>query len=219
VRETRLQWLVVLAAVASGPAACAMLSGISEYSKDAIDAGGKIPPDETSVDNQPDVNADEPGDDDDGISESGGPVSEGGVDASPDDAADGASDADATDDVGPPEGGGEPDAGQTPDGSGGDDAGCLSMVHSNGQGQTYFDCSPPMTYTETEAQKACVASTVDAAACSANTTVCSIFGGETVICSTSCVCWGYTGGAMGHVNTGGLGHVCTCPGQLDPTWN
>lgn len=178
-----------------------------------------MPPDDTGLDNQPDVNADEPGDDD-GMSESGGPVDTGASETSSNDAADGASDANATDDVGPADTGVGPDTGPTPEAGGGDDGGCLlPVVHSNGQGQDYSDCSPLMTYTETEAQKACAANTADAAACSANTAVCNIFGGGTVICSASCVCWGYTGASMGHVNTGGLGHVCTCPGQIDPTWN
>jgi hypothetical protein len=92
-------------------------------------------------------------------------------------------------------------------------------THSNGLGQTFYDCTPPQTYTRDQATAACAAYT-------GNSSDCGDFacpeGGERAVCAlslTSCACWTYTGAHAGRVlNTGNLPH-CVCAGDTAPTWD
>ena len=92
---------------------------------------------------------------------------------------------------------------------------------TDGTGKYYYDCTAIGTTNDTQATKACVAVTGNAAACSVGTcgsgpntqyVVCS-FGG-----TGACSCWEYFGPYAGHMfkNTTSS---CTCPVSTSPTWN
>jgi Dictyostelium (slime mold) repeat len=84
------------------------------------------------------------------------------------------------------------------------------VTHSNGLGQTWTDCVPLGTHTQTQATSACVASTGDASSCGQFSC-----GTQSAAICSSTSCWEYSGSAQGHVSTsGGL-----CPTSNDPTWN
>jgi hypothetical protein len=106
-------------------------------------------------------------------------------------------------------------------GSGCCGGGTCQVQHSNGVGQSFFDCVPLGTYDQTQATSACVAFTGDATLCHA-TTSCS-GSGNVAVCSdgstSACNCWIYGGISAGHVNTGLPGN-CSCKAQgSTPTWN
>jgi hypothetical protein len=101
------------------------------------------------------------------------------------------------------------------------DSSCGScIVHANGIGQNFSDCTPLGTYNTAQAIKACVAYTGNSLECRAATC-----GATSVVCSseaaTSCACWAFAGPAAGHVKDSGQAGVlnCMCPGLADPTWN
>jgi hypothetical protein len=226
VRASRLQWLVVLLTIASGSAACAMLSGLKDYSAGLVlDDGGKPAPEKETGVEPLDANDQETGSTGDEDAESGGPSTGDASDGSGDDAADGAQGAGDADGATETDDGGPADAGEGAEGGPGEEAGAsdggcrIPLLHMNGLGQNYFDCAPLMTYNETQAQKACASSTGDASACTANTMACQFVGGETLVCSNSCECWAYSGSVAGRANNGGLGHLCSCPATIDPSWN
>jgi hypothetical protein len=99
--------------------------------------------------------------------------------------------------------------------------GCQT-THSNGVGQSFYDCVTVGTYDQTQAQEACVAFTGNAAQCSVFTC-----GGNsnTSMCSdtspTRCDCWGFGGTQKGKVHAGpGAGASnCFCIVAADPIWN
>ncbi len=99
-------------------------------------------------------------------------------------------------------------------------AGACQTTHSNGLGQSYFDCSPLGTYSLTAAQAARAAWTgagVDAQG------ACGSGGPSSPQCvsrqtATQCAVWCYTKSVAGHVNLSNT-TSCTCPTTASPTWN
>jgi hypothetical protein len=95
---------------------------------------------------------------------------------------------------------------------------CQTM-HSNGVGQSYYDCTPVGTYGLGQAQAACLAFTGKAAECTG--AACTGPGQNVVVCSTgaaTCQCWNYTGTIVGHVHPSTT-TACSCPSLGDPSWN
>jgi hypothetical protein len=98
--------------------------------------------------------------------------------------------------------------------------GCCSGVcqttHSDGVGQSYYDCNPLKTYNASTALEACAAFAGNASKCSSYTC-----GAATVICSDgapNCDCWQYSGSRIGQVDINS-NSTCYCPIAGDPTWN
>jgi hypothetical protein len=98
------------------------------------------------------------------------------------------------------------------------DGGSL-VAHSNGLGQTFYDCAPPNTLNQTQAFAACAAFSQDAGACMYDPgfscmgdVVCSIG-------SSVCACWVYDGNRPGRVCSSTTAGCC-CPGASAPVgWN
>jgi len=98
------------------------------------------------------------------------------------------------------------------------------LSHSNGLGQTWFDCVALGTHTLTQAEAARNASTL--VAVTDSTLAC---GDSTpAVCrqtDTTCACWGYMTGTPNagrvHLNGGAdpTPTTCKCPVVGDPTWN
>ncbi len=98
-------------------------------------------------------------------------------------------------------------------------AGACENAHSNGLGQSYYDCTAPGTYNAQQALEACAAFTGDASQCHAVT--CST--GDLAACSdgspSACDCWIYSGSLTSRVKTGSKGS-CSCSSHPNlPTWN
>jgi hypothetical protein len=96
-------------------------------------------------------------------------------------------------------------------------AGGCQTQHSNGVGQSFFDCVAAGTHTVAQATAACAAFTGDASQCHASTpcgsAVCS--DGST----TACDCGFYGGLDNGKVSSARAGS-CSCNARgSDPTWN
>jgi len=99
--------------------------------------------------------------------------------------------------------------------------GCCSgkcqTQHSDGVGQSFYDCNPLNTFTAATALEACTAFTGDGTKCS--TMTCKPNGG--VICSqgaANCDCWMYQGTLVGRVDLNAT-TTCYCPITTDPSWN
>ena len=215
--------LVALVLIAVGSTACAVLSGLSDFSERAAgDAGGSA--DSRALDARFDATAPTA----DAVAElpddAAGNVR--GSEASSNDAAGdvGGSDASSNDAeaYGDASDGGQPaDAADGGPGlDGGSDGGCQLYTHANGLGQTFVDCVPLDTYDTAEAAKACAAA--DAGTCVANSMVCF---GATLECtprgSDPCACWSYSGSTAGHVATtrgGFCGGPNECPMASDTQW-
>lgn len=91
--------------------------------------------------------------------------------------------------------------------------------HTNGVGQSFYDCVAKGTYDQQQALKACTAYTGNQFACSMAS--CISDGGDMVVCgaiNNSCVCWDYVGATVSHVYKSGSS-TCFCPSTIDPTWN
>ncbi len=89
-------------------------------------------------------------------------------------------------------------------------------THSNGIGQSYYDCVAQGTYNSTQANEAC---TAYASGC--QTFSCTGPGSNMVVCVTAngnCVCWNFSGSNVGHVHQSGS-TTCNCPTGSDPSWN
>ncbi len=96
------------------------------------------------------------------------------------------------------------------------EAGCPTM-HSDGLGQSFYDCVPLNTYTLTEALAACAAFTGHQDACANDPITCAA--GDQV-CSSGyslCACWRYFGPNAGKV--GGATPTCACPGSGAVSWH
>ena len=95
-------------------------------------------------------------------------------------------------------------------------AGCAT-THSNGVGQSFYDCVDAGTYDQTQAAKACTAYTNNQFACSLAT--CTNDAGDPLMCGNpdggGCACWAYGGSANGHVHLSG-NTSCFCPDTNDP---
>lgn len=92
-----------------------------------------------------------------------------------------------------------------------------ATTHSNGVGQSYYDCVSQGTFNSTQATEACSAYTTSAC----GTASCAGAGSNLVVCGTAngvCVCWDYSGTNSGHVHAS-LNSTCYCPSSSDPSWN
>lgn len=93
-------------------------------------------------------------------------------------------------------------------------------THSNGIGQSYYNCVDAGTYTQAQALKACTAYTSDQFAC--QPAGCVGDAGDLMVCGPpdagSCACWTYTGLDTGHVYKSGS-NTCFCPSTNDLGWN
>jgi hypothetical protein len=89
-------------------------------------------------------------------------------------------------------------------------------AHSNGVGQSFYDCTPLNTYNATQATEACNAYVnVYGGSCGPGL----VCGSGFVVCTTNVLpahCWQYTGAAAGHVSTG---TTQLCPLTSDPFWS
>jgi hypothetical protein len=97
--------------------------------------------------------------------------------------------------------------------------GACETAHSNGVGQTFYDCQPKGMYTESEATAACVAFAGSSTQCQAAPSVC---GSSRAICSngaSTCWCWTYAGTGAGTVEKQ-LGFCpSACPSASGTMWN
>jgi hypothetical protein len=206
--------LAALAGVAS-LAGCGEIIGIHEI---APPDGGPADADEAPMD------AEHLGSD----GESPGADAEGGSNL----VRDGGDPRDAMPDTGPPAGDAASCSGGTTDTSCGSTCenctagGKACHGHSNGLGQTFYDCNPLGTYDEGQAVKACAAATGSPSLCYPTTSGrCSLFNSSTVtvICSvgiitSACSCWEWTV-TPGSVSTSAVGACPVCPTSSSPTWN
>jgi hypothetical protein len=101
-------------------------------------------------------------------------------------------------------------------------------VHSNGVGQSFYDCAPSGTYNATEQLAACAAFTGDATKCTNVSSLC-LFVQPVGVCSTGasqCYCWylpnppapDASGPPLGLVQSS-TSSTCMCPSATGPTWN
>jgi hypothetical protein len=101
--------------------------------------------------------------------------------------------------------------------------GACETTHSDGVGQTFYDCVASKTYTQAQAQAACIAYTGNGlfcvvpspAFCLAQTnSVCSNVPG-----ASTWYCWEYAGPSPGTVQKALLANSVACPASGDPSWN
>jgi hypothetical protein len=98
-------------------------------------------------------------------------------------------------------------------------AGCQT-VHSNGEGQSFYDCAALDTYDQTQAMEACTAFTGNSTQCTLSSTFCSSTSDS--VCSAAaltCRCWQYSGPNPGTVQSPFLGCSAQCGASTDPKWN
>ena len=92
------------------------------------------------------------------------------------------------------------------------------MTHSNGIGQSFYDCVPAGTYDLTQATAAANAWPV--AAVSTFTAAC---GTGMIYCkqaAAQCACWAYSGNRVGLVRLNDVSATCYCPGLIgNPSWD
>jgi hypothetical protein len=105
--------------------------------------------------------------------------------------------------------------------------GC-ETTHTDGVGQSFYDCNAQGSYNQSQAQEACTAYTGNASACTPSTTCCGITLGVCLgvtahsVCGSAngkCNCWQYQGQNPGKVETEGSGCSASCGGGGDPSWN
>jgi hypothetical protein len=211
VRLHRPHALVALLGIAAGSAACALVSGLSDFSEETADDasasttasdGARAEPNGRTEDVSNDVSDDAS----DAGANDGAPAADApSYDADADVQGDGRQVADVS------------DGGRAGDGGGdGGDGGCVLYSHTNGLGQTFVDCVPLDTYDKTEAEKACAAA--EGGACAA-ASFCP--GGDSLECmtggngpNTTCACWSYSGSTEGAVGTAN-GFWCTGPMTME----
>jgi hypothetical protein len=103
-------------------------------------------------------------------------------------------------------------------------------AHSNGVGDTFYDCIAQGVYDINQASAACLAFTSNAQYCMPGgfytCTDANDAGLGDMLCSdtspTACDCWGFTGAIAGHVSHEAAGaNNCACPypTTLYPSWN
>jgi hypothetical protein len=97
------------------------------------------------------------------------------------------------------------------------DGGCPTM-HSNGLGQSFYDCLPLGTITMAQAFEACLALTGDAGACANDPVTCGAGDQVCTTASSDCACWRYNGTNAGKVGRSGSA-TCACLGSSAPAWN
>jgi len=107
-------------------------------------------------------------------------------------------------------------------------AGGCQTTHTNGVGQSFFDCAPRAAYSQTQATEACVAFTGDPNSCSVPVSLCGMPATQAICSAAStaqgtCYCWEYAGPLPGKVAAGtGLCAIAIpalCPSTSDRTWN
>jgi hypothetical protein len=99
--------------------------------------------------------------------------------------------------------------------------GTCQTAHSNGNGQTFYDCAAPATYNATQATEACTAFTGNASQCTiAPAGACGATQGVCSSGATKCLCWQYAGPAVGTMEQV-TGPVCPdmCPSGQGTSWN
>jgi hypothetical protein len=102
--------------------------------------------------------------------------------------------------------------------------GCQT-AHSNGVGQSYYDCNTLGAYNQTQALGACTAFTRSSGQCTASTSgLCLNLSGlmAQAVCSSgaaSCYCWQYNGPNPGRVQAVGGNCGAVCGSNTDPSWN
>ena len=100
--------------------------------------------------------------------------------------------------------------------------GATCNAHSNGVGQTFYDCNPLGTYNQTQATKACAALTGNASQCAVMISFrcqLGLFGNLLEVCSTGsagCYCWQWsvTPGSVASPSSS-----CPVCAGTSPTWN
>jgi hypothetical protein len=107
-------------------------------------------------------------------------------------------------------------------------AACQS-AHSDGLGQSFYDCVAQGTHTQAQAKAACAAFTGDAGSCTMSSACCDDSLGLCItvqstdaVCgmiSAQCHCWSYVGDDSGTVQTPDAGCAEVCPASGDPGWN
>jgi len=95
-------------------------------------------------------------------------------------------------------------------------------AHSNGLGQTYYDCSPQGTYDQAHALEACAAATGDPTQCTVQPMTCAqfLYIPTQFVCSAGaaqCACWNFT--AAPYTVKQNTTSLCLCPTTTGPTWN
>jgi hypothetical protein len=97
------------------------------------------------------------------------------------------------------------------------DAGC-PIAHSDGLGQTFYDCAASGTMDETQALEACTAYTGSATFCANDPIGCA---NADEVCTTgtaTCTCWDYRGMHAGFVFVSTTS-TCSCFVASPPSWN
>jgi hypothetical protein len=97
------------------------------------------------------------------------------------------------------------------------DAGCPT-AHSDGLGQTFYDCVPWGTLNEAQALEACTAYTGSATQCANDPIGCANADEVCTTGSSACVCWTYTGMHSGKVFASTT-TTCSCYVGSAPSWN
>lgn len=101
-----------------------------------------------------------------------------------------------------------------------------ATTHTNGIGQSFYDCVAKKTYDLAQANEACTAYTSNQNLCLQYNCVVDGGGQDSLVCGTTaniCSCWTYSGtiddgGAIGHVHKS-PNASCYCPGPNDPSWD
>jgi collagen triple helix repeat protein/stigma-specific protein Stig1 len=97
--------------------------------------------------------------------------------------------------------------------------GSCQTIHSNGLGQSYYDCNALGTYNVTTATEAATAFSATALM---TQLACTGGGSNLVIAAqtgVACATWDYSGTEVGHVHLNSSSTACFCPGTSDPGWN
>jgi len=107
--------------------------------------------------------------------------------------------------------------------------GTCQTAHSNGVGETFYDCIASGVYDINQATEACFAFTGNAQYCMPGgyytCTDMNDAGLGDMLCSdtspTACDCWGFSGAIQGHVSHGAamMGCACPYPTNIYPSWN
>jgi hypothetical protein len=99
-------------------------------------------------------------------------------------------------------------------------SGACQTAHSNGVGQTFYDCEAQGTFTQTLAMEACVAFTGTNTQCVAAPV--GVCGSSRAICSngaSTCWCWTYAGTGAGTVEKQFGLCPSACPSANGTMWN
>lgn len=105
--------------------------------------------------------------------------------------------------------------------------GCQT-THTNGVGDSFYDCNPVGTYSVGEARAACEAFTGSSGQCSGSSLCCALNLVGLCVGTTSesicgsvqgtCFCWQYSGNAPGTVQTVNGKCTASCGSTSDPAW-